>query len=578
MRFFTDEGNWDVVGNNIPIFFIQDGIQFPDLVHALKPEPHNEIPQAQTAHDNAWDWMSLSPQSSAMQMWILSDRAIPRSFRTMAGFGIHTFRFINAEGKSTFVKFHFRPQAGVHSLVWDEALKLAGQDPDFHRRDLFDAIEAGAYPKWDVGVQLVAEEDEHKFDFDLLDATKIIPEDEVPVRYIGEFELNRNPTNYFAEVEQVAYCTQHIVPGIDFSDDPLLALRNFSYFDTQISRLGVNFGDIPINQPVCPFRVNHRDGQAQHKILSNRTPYFPNRNEVNVPAPVTSKPGGAYSNYPAKVAGVQERVHGPKFKDYYTQAQLFLNSLEPIERQHMISAAQFELGKCDEHVVQQNFINNLNKIDHTLALQIAEGFSDLKVPEEVNPNHGKKSAYLSQVSGKDQVFTAVGRKIGVYCLPGFDYAAVTELKTALTAAGIIVMIVGPTKGQVKASNGSSLDTQFTFETCRSTHFDAVFFAGAGDDSDAYVKKLNIGRVRHAAIEAFFHQKTVVFHGNSIGWAINSCLPGEFSPELTQQSKISVEKGVIFVPSAGVGAQMVKTVIDEMAKHRCWARKVDHIAA
>lgn len=555
--------------------------QFPDLVHALKPQPHNEIPQAQTAHDNAWDFLSLSPVSTHMQMWMLSDRTIPQSFRKMPGFGVNTFRLVNGDGKSTFCKFHFRPHLGTHSLVWDEALKLAGQDPDFHRRDLWEAIEAGAYPKWDFGVQLVAEEDEHKFDFDLLDATKIIPEDLVPVKYIGEFQLDRNVDNYFAETEQVAFCTSHIVPGIDFSDDPLLAWRNFSYFDTQISRLGINFGQIPINRPVCPMRVNHRDGQHTHDILKNRTPYWPNRNSTLDPAPVTSQPGGALSHYPAKVSGVQERAHGPKFKDYYSQAQLFYNSMSDVEKQHMVDAAQFELGKCDEIVVQQNFINNINKVDHDFALKIAEGFTTLTVPDEVNPNPGHKSAFLSQVSGKDQVFTATGRKIGVYCLPGYSYAVVAELKAALAAKGVIVMIVGPAKGPVKASNGSAFDTQFTFETCRSTHFDAVAFIGAGNDEDSsYNEKLKqMGRIRHAAVEAYMHQKAVIFHGTAVQWGVSIALSGEFSPDAASEtSKISVEKGVVFVPSAGAGIEMNKVIMDEMAKHRCWERDVSHIAA
>ncbi|KAJ9105362.1 hypothetical protein QFC21_001731 [Naganishia friedmannii] len=567
IKFYTEE--------DIPIFFIQDSIQFPDLVHALKPEPHNEIPQAQTAHDNAWDWMSLSPQSAAMSMWILSDRTIPRSYRMMQGFGIHTFRLVNAEGKGTFVKFHFTPELGTHSLVWDEALKLAGQDPDFHRRDLYDAIEAGAFPKWKFGVQVIPEEREHEFDFDLLDSTKLIPEELIPVQYIGTLELNRNTDNYFAETEQVAFCTQHIVPGIDFTDDPLLALRNFSYLDTQLSRLGVNFDQIPINQPVCPFAFNHRDGQHRTYIDKNRTPYFPNRHNTT---PQNTFEQGAYTNYKAPVSGIQDRVLGPKFQDHYTQATLFYNSLSEVEKEHLISAAAFELGKCDEQIVQQRMIERFNVIDHHLAVKIAENFGGLTVPDEVTPNHGRKSEYLSQITGKGQTFTATGRKIGVFLLPGFSATVVAEVKAALLAKGVIVMIVGPTKGPV-SSGTVSFDTQFTFETCRSTHFDAVMFIGANDDSNAqYLATLKQkGRVRHAAVEAYAHKKLVIFHGNTIGWGVDNVLPGEFSDDVKSSSGIKVEKGVIFVPNAGAGIELNGTIIEEMAKHRCWERPTDHLA-
>ncbi|KAJ9120744.1 hypothetical protein QFC22_002675 [Naganishia vaughanmartiniae] len=570
IKFYTEE--------DIPIFFIQDSIQFPDLVHALKPEPHNEIPQAQTAHDNAWDWMSLSPQSAAMSMWILSDRTIPRSYRMMQGFGIHTFRLVNAEGKGTFVKFHFTPELGTHSLVWDEALKLAGQDPDFHRRDresFYDAIEAGAFPKWKFGVQVIPEEREHEFDFDLLDSTKLIPEELVPVQYIGTLELNRNTDNYFAETEQVAFCTQHIVPGIDFTDDPLLALRNFSYLDTQLSRLGVNFDQLPINQPVCPFAFNHRDGQHRTYIDKNRTPYFPNRNNTT---PQNTFAQGAYTNYKAPVSGIQDRVLGPKFQDHYTQATLFYNSLSEVEKEHLISAAAFELGKCDEQIVQQRMIERFNIIDHDLAVKIAENFGGLTVPDEVTPNHGRKSEYLSQITGKDQTFTATGRKIGVFLLPGFSATVVSEVKAALLAKGVIVMIVGPTKGPV-SSGTVSFDTQFTFETCRSTHFDAVMFIGANDDSNTqYLATLKQkGRVRHAAVEAYAHKKLVIFHGNTIGWGVDNVLPGEFSDDVKSSTGIKVEKGVIFVPNAGAGIELNGTIIEEMAKHRCWERPTDHLA-
>nr|XP_031863123.1 uncharacterized protein CI109_001602 [Kwoniella shandongensis]KAA5530195.1 hypothetical protein CI109_001602 [Kwoniella shandongensis] len=571
-RLYTDEGNWDIVGNNIPVFFIQDAIKFVDLVHAVKPEPHNEIPQAQTAHDNAWDFMGLHPQTTHMQQWVMSDRAIPRSFRMMQGFGVHTFRLLNEEGKSTFVKYHWTPHLGTHSLVWDEALKLAGQDPDFHRRDLWDAIEAGAYPKWELGVQIVKEEDEHKFDFDLLDATKLIPEDLVPVQNIGTLTLNRNPVDYFTEVEQVAFCTQHIVPGMDFSSDPLLAGRNFSYFDTQISRIGVNFSDIPVNRPVCPFATNARDGAMNHTSKANRTPYHPNRFDA---LPTTTPAQGGFKSYPEVVADIKERIHGPKFNEFVSQAQLFYNSMSAPEKKNMISAYQFELSKCYEIGVQQTAIDRINLVDHDLALQVATAFPSVKVGP-AQPNHGKKSAFLSQVEGKNQVFTAAGRKVGIYIQPGYSYAQVEPIKLALTAASVIVKFVGPATGPIKAGNGNTQIAEFTFENSRSTHFDSIIFIGGDDDS--YPKTLKNGRLIHAVREAYMHLKAIAATGNAVSFVTDLCLPGDFSPEVKTSTSISLENGVLFAPSVGIGAEFTAKYLDGLAKHRVWDREVDHIAA
>ncbi|WVR03995.1 hypothetical protein IAU60_000994 [Kwoniella sp. DSM 27419] len=571
-RLYTDEGNWDLVGNNIPIFFIQDAIKFVDLVHAVKPEPHNEIPQAQTAHDNAWDFMGLHPQTTAMQQWIMSDRAIPRSYRMMQGFGVHTFRLINEEGKSTFVKYHWTPHLGTHSLVWDEALKLAGQDPDFHRRDLYDAIDYGAYPKWELGVQIIPEEDEHKFDFDLLDSTKLVPEDLVPVKNIGTLTLNRVPVDYFTEVEQVAFCTQHIVPGMDFSSDPLLAGRNFSYFDTQISRLGINFSDIPVNRPVCPFMTTARDGKAQMISKNNRTSYHPNRFD-NLPTTEPSK--GGFASYPEVVSGIKERMHGPKFNEFVSQAQLFYNSMSDAEKKHIVDAYTFELTKCYEHEVQQTAIDRINLIDHDLALQVAEAFPAVKVKDAV-PNHGQKSAFLSQVTGKNQTFTAVGRKVAIYLLPGHSYAQVEPLKLALTAAGVMVKFVAPGTGKVEAGNGQTQISEFTFENSRSTYFDALIFIGG--DSDDYPKKLKNGRLIHAAREAYMHLKCVAATGNAVGWLTDVCLPGDLPADAKTKSEITQANGVLLAPSVGTGAEFTMKFVDAVAQHRVWDREVSHIAA
>ncbi|KAL7419624.1 catalase 1 [Cryptotrichosporon argae] len=572
-RLYTAEGNWDIVGNNIPVFFIQDAIKFPDLVHAVKPEPHVEIPQAQTAHDNAWDFMGLHSESTHMQTWILSDRAIPRSYRMMQGFGVHTFRLVNDEGKSTFVKFHWTPHLGTHSLVWDEALKLAGQDPDFHRRDLYDAIEVGAYPKWELGVQLVAEEDEHKFDFDLLDATKIIPEDLVPVQNIGTLTLNRNPVDYFTEVEEVAFCTQHIVPGIDFTSDPLLQGRNFSYFDTQISRIGINFGDIPVNRPVCPFANSLSDGHMQMFSKANRTRYHPNRYDA---LPVTKPENGGFKSYPEAVAGVKERIVGPKFKEHIAQATLFYNSMSAVEKKHMIEAAQFELSKCAESVVHQTAVDRFNLIDHDFAVAVAEALPHVKVPDAVKPNHGKRSEFLSQVDGKTQTFTAAGRKIAIYILPGYEWSQVEPLKLAFEARGIMVKFVAPATGAVKSAGGQELVAEFTFENSRSTYFDALIFPGGSDPS--YAAKLKTGRLIHAAREAYMHLKAIAATGNAVGWLADVALPGEFSADAKTGTSVAQENGVLLAPSPGLGVEVAGMFMDAVAKHRVWDREVSHIAA
>jgi catalase len=308
---YTEEGNWDIVGNNIPVFFIQDAIKFPDLIHAGKPEPHNEVPQAQTAHNNFWDFAYLHPEATHMFMWTMSDRAIPLSYRMMQGFGVNTFTLTNARGERSFVKFIFTPELGVHSLVWDEALKLAGQDPDFHRKDLWEAIENGAPPKWKFGIQVIPEAEEHKYEFDILDATKVWPEDVVPVRYIGELELNRNPDEYFTEVEQVAFCTNHLVPGIGFSNDPLLQGRNFSYFDTQLSRLGFNWQELPINRPMCPVMNFNRDGALHHTVTKGTVDYWPNRHSAVPPARPEE---GAYVDFPEQLVGIKARAKSEKFE------------------------------------------------------------------------------------------------------------------------------------------------------------------------------------------------------------------------------------------------------------------------
>ncbi|QQZ08971.1 catalase [Heyndrickxia vini] len=397
-KFYTDEGNFDLVGNNMPVFFIQDAIKFPDFVHAVKPEPHNEIPQGASAHDTFWDFIGQNHESAHMIMWHMSDRAIPRSLRMMEGFGVHTFRLVNAEGEAHFVKFHWKPALGVHSLVWDEAQKIAGKNPDFHRQDLYEAIDKGDFPEWELGIQFIREEDEHTFDFDILDPTKLWPEEEVPVKNVGKMTLNQNVDNFFAETEQVAFHPGHVVPGFDFSNDPLLQGRLFSYTDTQLSRLGgPNFHQIPINQPVCPFHNNQRDGMHQMTIHHGQTSYHRNGLNANQPQPVPVEKGG-YEHYQEKVEGNKIRGRSDSFLDFYSQAKLFYNSLAPYEQRHVKNAFSFELGKCKCDMVKYNAVDLINHIDRQLAKEVAENIGTLLPEQNLEVNTTKKSPALSMAN------------------------------------------------------------------------------------------------------------------------------------------------------------------------------------
>src|SRR4051812_33502735 len=379
VKFYTQEGNYDLVGNNIPVFFIQDATKFPDLIHAAKPEPHNEIPQAATAHDTFWDFISLMPESMHMIMWAMSDRAIPRSYRMMEGFGVHTFRFINARGKARFVKFHWKPLLGLHSVVWDEAQKISGKDPDFHRRDLWEAIEEGDFPEWELGVQIVEEKDEHSFEFDLLDPTKIIPEEIVPVRRIGKLTLNRNPENFFAETEQVAFHTGTIVPGIDFTNDPLLQGRLFSYLDTQLLRLGgPNFHEIPINRPVAAVHNNQRDGFMRQTVNRGQVSYEPNSLRGGCPFQAGMDMSG-FTSYAERIDAQKIRARSQSFFDHFSQATLFFNSQTETEQNHIIRALRFELGKVETPPIRERMLGLLAQVDKTLAQRVADGLG-LAVP------------------------------------------------------------------------------------------------------------------------------------------------------------------------------------------------------
>lgn len=475
VKFYTREGNWDLVGNNIPVFFIQDAIKFPDFVHAAKEAPDRGFPQAQTAHDNFWDFVSLTPESTHMLLWIMSDRTIPRSFRFMEGFGVHSFRLVNAEGKSTFVKFHWKPKLGLQSVVWNEAVKINGADPDFHRRDLWNAIGAGDFPEWELGLQLFDEDFAARFPFDVLDATKIIPEEDVPVRIVGRLVLDRVVDNFFAETEQVAFCTQNIVPGIDFTNDPLLQGRNFSYLDTQLKRLGSpNFTFLPINAPKCPFAHFQQDGHMAMKNPVGRANYEPNSWGPAQGGP-REDPRRGYRSFPATEAGDKLRVRPERFADHYSQARQFYASQTQVEQAHILKAFVFELSKVEVQAIRARVVAHLRNVDEALAAGVAEGLG-LDLPEAAPPARPivaglRPSPALSILRNGPERFE--GRKLGVLVTDGVDAALLKALRDAAQAEGAMVEIVAPRIGGVTADDGSLVPAQQKVDGGPSVLYDAV---------------------------------------------------------------------------------------------------------
>jgi len=575
VKFYTDEGNFDLVGNNIPVFFIQDAMKFPDLIHSVKPAPHNEIPQAASAHDTFWDFISLSPESAHMIMWVMSDRAIPRSLRMMEGFGVHTFRFVNEAGKASFVKFHWKPLLGIHSVVWDEALKISGQDPDFHRRDLWDAIEAGAYPEWEFGVQIVDEKDEDKYDFDLLDPTKLIPEEMVPVQRIGKLTLDRNPDNFFAETEQVAFHPGHIVPGIDFSNDPLLQGRLFSYLDTQITRLGgPNFAQIPINRPVAPVHNNQRDGLMQQQINVGETSYHPNSISGGDPAQSTVKEGGFHS-YEEPATGAKVRARSEKFFDFFSQATLFFNSQSEPEKQHIIQALQFELGKVTRPAIRERMLGILREIDGGLATGVAGGLglsvprrsgqlnhlmpAGVRVaayqPKPSNPPIPRSEALSMANTAKNSIKT---RKVAILAADGVDDAGLNEIKDALLTEGALPKIVAPHGGSIKTAGRAEVMVDFTFLTSGSVLFDAVYVADGKSSVDALKA---VPKAIHFVDEAYSHCKTIGASGTGLDLIRASALGAD----------LLSKDGVV---SGSTVAEMKTAFVQALAQHRHWAREQD----
>ncbi|UII23159.1 catalase [Fulvivirga ligni] len=511
IKFYTEEGIFDMVGNNIPVFFIQDAIKFPDLIHAVKPEPHNEVPQAASAHDNFYDFISLTPEAMHMMMWVMSDRAIPRSYAMMEGFGIHSFRFINKAGESHFVKFHLKPKLGVHGLVWDEAVKIMGNDPDFHRKDLWEAIEDGHFPEWEFGVQAIKEGEEDKLSFDVLDATKLWPEEEVPIRMLGKMVLDRNPDNFFAETEQAAFHPGHVVPGIDFTNDPLLQGRLFSYTDTQLIRLGgPNFAEIPINRPINPTHNYQRDGYMRQTINKGRVNYEPNSLAEGKPAEVPEDKGG-FVSYPEPMSSVKVRKRPESFKDHYTQARLFVNSMTPPEKQHIIDALSFELGKVEHKHIHEKMVDHFNHIDHDMAVAIADNIG-VKPPKSsaANEDYTKTSDALSMEKGQKDTIEA--RKVAILVADGFDGAAVETLTKYLKTQGAKAEIIAKKLGAVKAADGSIMEVDKSLPTVDAVLYDSVFLPG-GSDSVKTLKEQ--GAILYFVNQMFKHCKGIAATGEAI---------------------------------------------------------------
>jgi catalase len=569
-KFYTREGNFDIVGNNIPVFFIQDGIKFPDFVHAVKPEPHNEIPQASSAHNTLWDFVALQPETMHMIMWLMSDRALPRSYRMMEGFGVHTFRLVNAEGKGTFVKWHWRPKLGTHSLVWDETQKIAGKDPDFNRRDLWEAIETGNFPEWELCAQLVEEEREHDFDFDLLDATKIIPEEEVPLRPIGRMVLDRNPDNFFAETEQVAFHTANVVRGIDFTNDPLLQARNFSYLDTQLIRLGgPNFTQLPINRPVAPVHHHQRDGYGQHRLDRSQVSYHPNSLGGGCPA-LSSFAEGGYRHYTERVDGEKIRRRSPSFEDHFNQATLFWNSMSEWEQQHIVDAFTFELGKVDYDHIRQGVIDHLAHVDGDLARQVA-GNVGVEAPDNGSENHGKRSAALSQA---EQPRSAATRKVAVLIADGVDDASLTEVVEPLREQGVTCELLAPRDGKISTAGGGEIETDRAIVTMSSVLYDAVLVAAGEQSVDTLAGN---GEALHYVAEAYRHAKPVGSIGAGLRLLQRAPLPEEAIPN--GEAGLYAENGVVILSEANgdLGA-FASAFAEAIAAHRHHARDLAAVPA
>ena len=581
VKFYTQAGNFDLVGNNMPVFFIQDAIKFPDLVHAVKPEPHNEIPQAASAHDTFWDFVSLNSEATHTIMWLMSDRALPRSLRMMEGFGVHTFRLVNAEGVSHFVKFHWKPLLGVHSISWDESQNISGKDPDFHRRDLWEAIENGAFPEWELGVQIIPEGDEHKFDFDLLDPTKLVPEELVPVQRIGKMTLNRNPDNFFAETEQVAFHIGHIVPGIDFTNDPLLQGRLFSYTDTQLLRLGgPNFHEIPINRPVVPVHNNQRDGLMRHTISKGQTSYNPNALGNGCPFQAGALQGG-FTSINERIDAKKIRDRSPSFFDFFSQATLFFNSQSEPEKAHIVDALRFELGKVDTVAIRERMLGILTYVDKGLAAQVAYGLG-LHIPEDIGLiNQGipadadpqtyqptmfegtlTKSAALSMANNVLESIKT--RKVAILAADGVNEKSLMTVKNALLADGAVVEIVAPRLGTITSAGNQQIVIDRSFLTTPSVVYDAVYVPGGTNSVGTLEGEAD---AVHFLNEAFKHCKAIA----ADLYAMHVLEATYFYKKLPEDDsdETVLREGIVI---AGDANKLAQKFIKAIKMHRFWERE------
>ena len=510
VKLYTKEGNWDIVGNNIPVFFIQDAIKFPDLIHAAKQEPDRGFPQAQTAHDNFWDFISLTPESIHMAMWIMSDRAIPRSFRFMEGFGVHTFRLVNARGKSTFVKFHWKPKLGMQSVMWNEALKINGADPDFHRRDLWHAIQSGNFQEWELGLQLFDDKFADKFDFDVLDATKLIPEEEIPVRRVGRMVLNKCVDNFFAETEQVAFCTQNIVPGVDFSNDPLLQGRNFSYLDTQLKRLGSsNFTHIPVNSPKCPVATLQQDGHMALVNPKTRANYEPNSWGAEIGGP-RENPERGFQSFASEEEGAKLRVRSERFADHYSQARQFYISHTPNEQGHIAASFTFELSKVERPEIRRRMVSHLLNVDKEVAQRVAAGLRLMEMPKPADParrpiTNLKPSSALSIQRNGPKNFG--GRKVGALVSDDVDAELLEALRKALAKEGAMLEIIAPMVGGVKDNAGTWVEAQQKIDGGPSVLYDAVAILVSEQGAQVL---LGESTARDFVADAFAHCKFIAY--------------------------------------------------------------------
>lgn len=582
VKFYTQEGNFDLVGNNMPVFFIQDAIKFPDLVHAVKPEPDNEMPQAASAHDTFWDFISVMPEAAHMIMWVMSDRALPRSYRMMEGFGVHTFRFVNAEGVSSFVKFHWKPLLGVHAVAWDEAQNISGKDPDFHRRDLWDAIESGNFPEWELGIQVVPEEDEFKFEFDLLDPTKLIPEELVPVQRIGKLTLNRNPDNFFAETEQSAFHVGHVVPGIDFTNDPLLQGRLFSYTDTQLIRLGgPNFHEIPINRPVVPVHNNQRDGFMRQTINRGKVSYGPNALGNGYPAQAKAAEGG-FTSYPERVDARKVRARSKSFFDHFSQARLFFNSQSDPEKNHLIDALSFELGKVNAVEVRERMLGILSMIDKSLAAAVAFALRipvpqdpelpvNRSIPADGDPADFDSYIFEGSLTASDALSMAgtikegiQTRKIAFLTADGVDEKSLSIVRDALESAGAVVEIIAPRLNFIVSENDVQIPVHHSYLTAASVLYDAVYVPG-GTNSVATVE--SEADAIHFLNEAFKHCKAIAADASAMQVIEATYFSNKLPADFTDQTVL--KEGIVITDDP---AALADKFILAIAQHRFWERE------